>query len=290
LCNCDDPRVSRFFHYLSYNFENLGLKKLITTCYKNQDADLFSRNKSKRAVYLEYSGERNGERVPSANQIGIKKLEGDGDFRSQECIELLKEADIVVTNPPFSLFREYVAQLMEYNKKFLIVGSDNSITYKDFFGYIKSNRVWTGYNRVKGFAQPDGTIKKFGNICWFTNLDTRKRHEKLILWKKYSPKDYPKYANYDAIAVSKVSEIPSDYKGEMGVPISFLDKFNPEQFEIIGSSRLLGKPMKDIAPKGSFTQGGVRLYLANGNGTYRRLFDRLVIKMNGNGQRYQACK
>ena len=204
-------------------------------------------------------------------------MRGVGDFRSDECIEFLKEVDIVCTNPPFSLFREYVAQLMEYGKKFLIIGNDNAIAYKEFFKFIKMNKVWTGYGKVKEFRQPDGTMKKFGNVGWYTNLDTTKRHEKLTLYKRYDPSDYPKYVNYDAIEVSKVTEIPMDYNSEMGVPITFLNKYNPDQFEIIGSSLLLGKPMKDIVPKGSFVQGGPRFYLANGDGTYRRLFDRLVI-------------
>lgn len=212
------------------------------------------------------------------NKNTATPLRGIGDFRSDECIELLKEADIVCTNPPFSLFRDYVAQLMEYEKKFLIIGNDNAIAYKEFFVFIKANKVWTGYSKVKEFRQPDGTIKKFGNVGWYTNLDTTKRHEKLTLYKKFNPSEYPKYVNYDAIAVSKVTEIPTDYEGEMGVPITFLDKYNPNQFEIIGSSLFLGKPMKDFAPKGSFVQGGPRFYLENGNGTYRRLYDRLVIK------------
>src|SRR5690554_2811352 len=146
LCNCDDPRVSNFFHYFSYNFEQLQLKKLIATCYKNQDADLFSKNDSEKAIYLEYTGDKNGDNTPNADEIGIKHLKGDGDFRSLECIELLKQADIVVTNPPFSLFREYVAQLIEYKKEFIIVGSQNAITYKEIFTYIKENKIWLGYN------------------------------------------------------------------------------------------------------------------------------------------------
>ena len=143
LCNCDDPRISNFFHYFSYNFETLGLKKLITTCYKNQERDLFSQNNSEKAIYLEYCGEKSGSKVPTVEEIGIHELQGDGDFRSRECIELLKEADIVVTNPPFSLFREYVAQLIEYDKKFLIIGSQNNITYKDIFQLFKENKLWS---------------------------------------------------------------------------------------------------------------------------------------------------
>src|SRR3989339_1150754 len=157
FCNCDDPRVSNFFHYFSNNFENLGLKKLIATCYKNQNADLFSQNKVEKAIYLEYTGDKNGDKIPELNEIGIKELKGDGDFRSEECIELLKQADIVVTNPPFSLFREYVAQLMEYNKKFLIIGNQNNFTYKEIFKLLKENRVWAGVDNggTKWFRVPN---------------------------------------------------------------------------------------------------------------------------------------
>lgn len=152
FCNCDDPRVSNFFHYFSYNFENLGLKKLITTCYKNQNRDLFSEHKSEKAIYLEYTGDKNGDKIPNPEEIGIIKLKGDGDFRSEECIKLLKQADIVVTNPPFSLFKEYVAQLIEHDKKFIIVGNQNAITYKDIFKLIKDNKLWLGYGFNRNMA------------------------------------------------------------------------------------------------------------------------------------------
>lgn len=250
LCNCDDPRVSNFFHYFAYNFEHLGLKRLITTCYKNQERDLFSQNDSESAIWLEYFGDKNGNRIPDPEEIGIHNLKGDGDFRSKECIELLKQADIVVTNPPFSLFREYVAQLVEYDKKFLIVGNQNAITYKEIFKLIKENKLWLGSSlSFIAFKVPDYYEEKttrfwidengqkwrsMGNVCWFTNLDIPKRHEDLILYKKYTPEEYPKYDNYDAINVDKVSDIPQDYFGEMGVPVTFLDKYNPEQFEIVG--------------------------------------------------------
>jgi len=233
-CNCDDPRVSNFFHYFSYNFENLGLKKLITTCYKNQDMDLFSQNDSEQAIYLEYEGEKDGGTVPTVENIGVNYLKGDGDFRSEECIDLLKEADIVVTNPPFSLFREYVAQLVEYDKKFLIIGNVNAITYKEIFPLIKENKLWLGYNTTRYFYQPDGTLFETARTYWYTNLDIAKRSEDLILYKTYNEEEYPKYDNYDAINVDKATEIPMDYEGLMGVPITFLDKYNPEQFEIIG--------------------------------------------------------
>lgn len=247
LCNCDDPRISNFFKYFSYNFEYLGLKKLISTCYKNQEPDLFSANNSERAIWLEYNGDKNGNRVPDPKEIGIKQFKHDGDFRSLECIELLKQADIVVTNPPFSLFREYVAQLVEYDKKFIIIGNKNAITYKDIFNLIKENKLWLGYRNVNNdmwlFLPDDeeeyekivdGKKMKHIQACWFTNIDHRKRHQDLILYKKYTPEEYPKYDNYDAIEVSKTKDIPCNYDGAMGVPITFLDKFNPKQFEILG--------------------------------------------------------
>lgn len=247
-CNCDDPRISNFFHYFSYNFEKLGLKKIITTCYKNQDMNLFSRNDSEKAIYLEYNGNKEGNNVPNVNDIGIEYLEGDGDFRNKETIELLKKADIVVTNPPFSLFREYVAQLIEYDKKFIIIGHQNAISYKEIFKLIKENKMWLGYGFKGGAAHfinkhyedyatandhKEGMIRVSG-VVWFTNLDISKRHEELILYKKYDPKEYPKYENFNAINVDKTKEIPMDYKGYMGVPITFLNKYSPEQFEIIG--------------------------------------------------------
>ena len=252
LCNCDDPRVSNFFTYFAYNFEYLGLKKLITTCYKNQDADLFSQGQCEKAVYLVYEGDKNGNHIPDAEEIGVLPLKGDGDFRSRECIELLKEADIVVTNPPFSLFREYVAQLMEYDKKFLIIGNVNAITYKELFPLIMQNKIWMGASIHSGdrkFWVPDGyelqaagcgmdeTGKKYirvKGVRWFTNLDYKERHDNLILYKKYTPEEYPKYENFDAIEVGKTADIPFDYEGMMGVPITFLDKYNPDQFEILG--------------------------------------------------------
>ena len=237
LCNCDDPQISNFFHYFSYNFEKLGLKKLITTCYKNQQMNLFSKQNAEKAIYLEYECTKNGN-VPDIKDIGTKQLQGDGDFRSKECIELLKESDIVVTNPPFSLFRKYLAQLIEYDKKFLIIGSYNAVTYKEVFPLIKNNKIWLGCNFVKEFKIPDGSIKKFGNIVWYTNLPHKKRNEELILFKDYYKhgEDFPKYDKYDAIEVSKVINIPRDYNGVMGVPITFLSKFNPKQFEILDIS------------------------------------------------------
>ena len=219
-CNCDDANRSNFFKYFSTNFQKLGLKKLITSGLKIDGTE---------------DGTDNGTGVVAIQKgDDIDIYDGNGDFRSEECIEFLKEADIVVTNPPFSLFREYVAQLMQYGKKFLIIGNMNAITYKEIFPYIKNNELWLGITSVKDFIQPNGEIKKFGNICWFTNLEHNKRNEALILYKHYNPTEYPKYENYNAIEVSKVAEIPMDYEGVMGVPISFLDKYCPNQFRILG--------------------------------------------------------
>lgn len=252
FCNCDDPRVSNFFHYFSHRFESLGLKKLITTCYKNQNMDLFSTHENEKAVMLEYNGDKNGDKTPNAEEIGIIELQGDGDFRSAESIELLKQADIVVTNPPFSLFREYLDQLMEYDKKFIILGNMNAITYRDVFKYIKDDRLWLGPSITSGdreFQVPedyemkasgqriDESGKKFirvKGVRWFTNLDHSKRHEELDLFKEYTPEEYLKYYNFNAINIDKTKEIPYDYAGAMGVPITFLDKYNPDQFEILG--------------------------------------------------------
>ena len=247
LCNCDDPRVSNFFHYFAYQFETLGLKRLITTCYKNQDRDLFSRHDCEKAIWLEYFGDRNGNRVPDPEEIGIHELQGDGDFRSPECVELLKQADIVVTNPPFSLFREYVAQLMLFEKKFLIIGNMNASHYKEVFPLIKDNRIWLGYGFKRNCAHfitnyednatdadhREGMIR-VPSVTWFTNMDIPKRNEELILYKHYTPEEYPTYFNFDAIDVNETSNIPCDWTGMMGVPDTFLYKHNPDQFEIVG--------------------------------------------------------
>lgn len=240
LCNCDDPTWSAFWKYFHLNFSALGLKKLISTHY----------DKTEPTYKMEYEG-GNDNNI----EVGVKTpLEGNGDFRNQECLELLDEADIVVTNPPFSLFREYVAVLMEHGKKFIIIGSKNAITYKEFFPLLKDDKVWIGCNNVHEFAQPDGTFKKFGNIGWYTNLDITKRHEDLILWQRYynnngeplsdAESRYPHYDNYDAINVDRVQDIPCDYFGVMGVPITFLDKYNPEQFEIVAFRK--GDDGKDL--------------------------------------------
>ena len=220
FCNCDNPRQSAFWKYFHLNFDELGLRKLISTHYDENES----------TYEMEYT-------VSDDNDIeaGIKTpLEGNGDFRNKECIDILDEADIVVTNPPFSLFREFVAVLMEHKKTFLVIGSKNAITYRDFFPLLKDGDVWIGHNNPSEFLQPDGSTKKFGNIGWFTNLGIAKRHEKLVLHKKYAPEKYPAYDNYDAINVDKVADIPMDYDGVMGVPISFMDKYDGDQFEIVG--------------------------------------------------------
>ncbi|MDO8952658.1 MAG: adenine-specific methyltransferase EcoRI family protein [Draconibacterium sp.] len=297
FCNCDDPRVSNFFHYFSFNFERLGLKKLITTCYKNQDADLFSENKSEKAIYLEYTGDKNGDNIPNPEEIGIKHLKGDGDFRSRESIDLLKQADIVVTNPPFSLFREFVSQLIEYDKKFIIIGSLNAITYKEIFKLIQDNKLWLGNGfsggnayfkttHTKEFAagvyNEETGLVKFRNVCWFTNLDITKRHEELILYKKYSPEKYAAYDNYNAINVDKIADIPTDYNGAIGVPITFLDKYNPEQFEILGiTDRIDNSGLRtkiytiDDVPNFSDLnrRGAIKV-----NGEYKATYARLIIR------------
>ena len=263
-CNCDDPTISNFSRYFRLNFAKLGLKKLITTCYKNRQTEIFSKHDVEDAAGVEYLG--------NGTEPTIFQLKEDGDFRSRECIELLKQADIVVTNPPFSLFREYIAQLVEQDKKFLVIGNMNAITYKEIFPLIKSGRLWLGHgpagkdmlfdvpedyatelvrNKKEGSAYRlvDGVIKgRLGNAVWFTNLDHKKRNEELILFKRYSSEEYPKYDNYDAINVNTTDHIPVDYGGEMGVPITFLDKHNPDQFQIIRFRK--GNDDKDLSING----------------------------------------
>ena len=288
LCNCDDPRVSNFFRYFTLNFEYLGLKRVIATCYKSQSVDLFSTHDCEQAVYQIYEGDRDGNNLPDSDEIKVKPLKGDGDFRSEECIELLKQADIVVTNPPFSLFREYVAQLIKYDKKFIIVGHQNAITYKEIFPLIKNNELWLGYGFKGGAAHfyskykdvatagnhREGMIRVSG-VMWFTNLDTQKRHEDLILYKKYTPEEYPKYDNYDAINVNKTSDIPCDYDGVMGVPITFLDKYSPEQFEIIWTTDRGGDGMLENLKRPHTRYDAP---VVNGKGLYKRVLIRRIKK------------
>jgi len=277
-CNCDDPYESNFFKYFASNFNALGLKKLIATSYSGSpiiggQLPLFqvAGSKGKQPLKIEIKEVPDTDKDGAINLDDVKyllkhdkntatPLKGSGDFRSDECIELLKQADIVVTNPPFSLFREYVAKLMGHKKKFLILGDQNAITYKETFGYIKDDKLWLGYDNggTKWFQVPMdydiptesrkkivNGVKYFsmGRILWFTNLDTTKRHANFVLYKKYTPKEFPKYDNYDVINVDKVSNIPMNYKGVMGVPITFVDKYNPKQFEILGvanSARWIG--------------------------------------------------
>ena len=272
FCNCDDPYESNFFKYFAMNFNYLGLKKLIATCYMGSPVmgeqfdqlSLFDilpseENMPKKFPYkieitevIDINGDGAIDLADVTYLLRNRKntlslLEGNGDFRSQECVEIIKQADIVVTNPPFSLFREYVAQLIEYDKKFLIIGNQNAITYKEIFPLIKDNKMWLGFGFKGGAAHfinkyyvdyatagdhRAGMIRVSG-VVWFTNLDIKKRHEELELYKKYNPKDYHKYDNFNAINVDRTADIPEDYDGEMGVPITFLDKYNPDQFEII---------------------------------------------------------
>jgi hypothetical protein len=322
FCNCDDPYESNFFKYFALNFNFLGLKKLIATCYTESPVEglqlsLFDvksikvKSADAKTPYKIEITEVKDENADGAVDMSdveyllknrknaLTLLSGDGDFRSAESIELLKEADIVITNPPFSLFREYVAQLVEYDKKFIIIGNVNAITYKEIFKLISNNKVWLGQSihsgdrefrvpdhyplEAAGFRVDENGVKyiRVKGVRWFTNIDFEERHENITLYKQYTPEEYPHYVNYDAIEVSRTAEIPYDYDGEMGVPITFLDKYNPEQFEIIGSSRLIGKPMSEFATKGTYSEGDMRFYLPNGDGTYQRLYDRIVIKRKG---------
>lgn len=235
FCNCDDPTWSAFWRYFHLNFEHLGLKKLISTHY----------DKEKPTYKMEYTGGNDND-----IEAGVKTpLEGNGDFRNQECIDLLKEADIVVTNPPFSIAREdFIPQLFEYKKKFLIIGDLNWVTYKIIFPLLKNNEMWMGYSAVKEFLQPDGTIKKFGNKLWFTNLDIKKRHEKLILWKNYTPAEFPQYDNYDAINVDKVSNIPCDYCESWEVTEEEFKNFSANEWEITRTGELNGEKSFFIIP------------------------------------------
>ena len=310
LCNCDDPYESNFFKYFALNFNALGLKKLIATCYNgspiagdelpllfelpNAGEDDRAPKKIAYKVEITEVQDYNGDGAINLADIKylmqndknvISILRGNGDFRSQECIELLQEADIVVTNPPFSLFREYVAQLMEYKKQFLIIGNQNAITYKEIFHYIKDNEMWLGVKfgdmsfRVPDYFEPRATRywvdetgqkwRSLGTICWFTNLDNKKRHEELVLYKHYTPEEYPKYDNYDAIEVGKVSDIPCDYDGAMGVPITFMDKHNPNQFEIVGMGEDNGTGFS-----GGVWEGGSKSCLIKGKAVFKRIFIR----------------
>ena len=301
LCNCDDPYESNFFKYFAVNFNFLKLKKLIATCYDGSAVagtqlsifDLFEETdkKSYKVEITEIKDLNNDGCVDLFDvelllkQEGVvKKLNGNGDFRSEECIELLKEADIVVTNPPFSLFREYVTQLVDYKKKFIIIGNTNALTYKEIFSLFKEDKIRTGYTNFNVgmfFVVPEWyekyhhidtagrKIARVSTSCWFTNLDVKKHHEDLVLFKRYNPEEYPKYDDYDAINIDTYKDIPCDYDGEMGVPITFLDKYNPEQFEIID-----GIGRYSILSNEETKKAGKYLSMING----KALYFRVIIK------------
>ena len=268
-CNCDDPIESEFTRYFAHKFEDWGLKKLISTGYKE----------SGHGVMYVYEGDKNGNLVPDRSEWKITELQGNGDFKSEECVELLKQADIVVSNPPFSLFREYVAQLIEYGKEFLIIGNKNAITYKEIFPLIKENKLWLGISFPNEFILPNGEITKtVSGLCrWFTNLTHDKRNKPLDLVQRYDPRYYPKFDNYSAINIDKVMDIPVDYDGVIGVPITFLDKYCPNQFRIIGIA--CGNSWanyKDILKLLNFNPnmkygGGLGSPILNGKATYARL-------------------
>ena len=304
LCNCDDPYESNFFKYFALNFNSLGLRRLLCTCYNGSPV-------AGSELLLPFDGDDDPKRKAYMADIReVRDLNGDGatdladvrcllhddrnalrelktgDFRSKECIDLLQQADVVVTNPPFSLFREYIGQLMDFGKKFVIVGHQNAITYKEVFPLIKENKLWLGYG-FKGsaghFLSPYEDVATAGDhrkgmirvsgVVWFTNLDIPKRNEQLDLICHYTPVNYPKYDNYDAVEVGKTADIPKDYDGVMGVPITFLDKYNPEQFEIVGATESEGKGFSNGLWSNS---SGVAQAVANGQRKYKRIFIRRI--------------
>lgn len=323
LCNCDDPFESNFFRYFVLNFDLLGLKKLIATCYSGspvagEELTLFdvdgvsaSDAQERKPYRLDITGipdlDANGavdlddvRLLLQHDRNALRVLEGDGDFRSAECLEALAEADIVVTNPPFSLFREYVATLVREGKKFLILGNVNAVTAKDIFPLFRSNEMWFGPSISSGdreFRVPSSyplnaagsRVDEHGTkyirvkgVRWFTNLDHSRRHQPLTLTGTFSPSRYPRYHNFDAIEVGKVADIPCDYAGPMGVPITFLDKFCPEQFRIVGISGELARPMSACAnDHGHPRAGSGRFYVPSGDDGYRRLYDRIVVQRIG---------
>lgn len=319
LCNCDDPFESNFFKYFALNFNKLELKKLIATCYSGSPIAGEHLALSEAAGRAEGSGkpykavvttvyDSNGDGAVDMLDVAdllrngeneLSELAGDGDFRSEECLGLLDEADIVVTNPPFSQFREYVATLIEHKKKFLIIGTQNALKYKEIFPLIQQNKMWTGSTSGDmAFAVPndyepretrywqDGNGQKWrsmGNICWYTNLDLKKRHEELVLVRRYKPSEYLKYVNYDAIEVSKVVDIPCDYAGNMGVPITFMTQYNPDQFEIVGMNWtvLADAVLSDDIRQHHNVARRLNFYLPipDGRGnSYSRMYDRIVIR------------
>lgn len=309
LCNCDDPYESNFFKYFALRFNQLKLKKLICTCYNGSpvqgnelmiDFGDFEDEPKKVAYKVEITEVKdlNGDGAVDLSDVQYL-LKNDknvistlktGDFRDPECIELLKQADIVVTNPPFSLFREYIGQLMEYDKKFLIIGSQNNVSYKEVFPLLKDNKIWLGVNsgsqkfevpidfeRENTYVDSNGKkYAKFGNICWYTNLDHKKRHEEIDLVCRYSSEEYPHYFNYNGIEIGKTADIPYDYDGIMGVPITFFDKYNPDQFEIIGIGLELAN-MDIVRNRLGKLNGGPRLYIEKGKEIVR-LYERILIR------------
>ena len=282
FCNCDDPTSSNFWVFFHMNFNRLGLKKLITTHYNMDGSPSYAMTYDSKDPKDDIDFDK-GTKIP---------LKGNGDFRSPECIDLLKQSDMVVTNPPFSLFREYIAQLEQYNKQFIIIGNKNAVNYKEVFPLVKDNKLWLGFSQPKEFDTPNGMTKKVNGLTrWFTNVDTKKRYhnlETVYRWRKRKekyPDLYPKYDNYDAIEVSKVLQIPLDYTGNMGVPITFLDVYNPDQFEIIGYSSALATQINKIAKKGTYQVGGRAFYseaLTDSDRKhgfkYHRYYGRIVIK------------
>ncbi len=305
FCNCDDPFESNFFKYFAANFNHLGLRKLIATSYTRSpiaggQLELFDieglKPDGKQPFKMEINEVTDIDDSGSINLADIEyllkhdkntaaPLKGNGDFRSKECVDLLKEADVVVTNPPFSLFREFLAQLSEHGKQFLIIGNTNAITYKEVFTLVQENRMRTGYTNFNVgmfFVVPDDwkkyhhiengkKIARVSTSCWFTNLEVAKHREKIVLYKKYDPYQYPRYYNYDAIEVSKVSDIPMDWDGQMGVPITFVDKFNPDQFEIIGKGVQLEKTVRWNGDKAT-------LWIEKDGKPWKAPFERIVIK------------
>ena len=302
FCNCDDPYESNFFKYFAMKFNHLKLKKLIATCFDSspvvgEQLSLFPDKRPYKIEITEVKDENGDGAIDLADVEYLLKNKKNtlsrlksGDFRSDECVKALKQCDVVVTNPPFSLFREYVAQLIEYDKKFIIIGNQNAITYKEIFPLLKNNKLWLGHGfsgNVGFFKSPytdyavssqhkAGMIRVSG-VMWFTNIDHKKRHEDIILYKKYTHEEYPKYDNYDAIEVGKTADIPYDYNGVMGVPITFIDKYSPEQFEILGCTESEGKGFScglwDESSK-------VAQPLINGKRIYKRIFIRR--KQDGN--------
>lgn len=310
FCNCDDPYESNFFKYFALNFNALGLRKLITTCYNGSpvsgnelllDFGTTVDDPKKIAYKVEISEvtDMNGDGAINLTDIQylmqndknvISILQGNGDFRSPECVELLKQADIVVTNPPFSLFREYLAQLDQYNKQFIIIGNTNALTYKVTFTMFQADEIRTGYTNfnVGMFFEIPDSYEKYHHIdqgkkvarvstsCWFTNLPVSRHKEDIILYKHYTPEEYPHYDNYDAINVKTYTDIPCDYDGVMGVPITFLDKYNPEQFEILGATESEGKGFSN----GLWIESsGIAQALVHGERVYKRIFIRKKKKI-----------